>query len=102
MYHHFERSAIAKTNGREMTHIARDETTNAKRFGERDDRSIDEAQVDVREASVDLHGTSKLTDGRRRVREGASGEILHEHLHRPSLIAKEVVDLGETETKASR
>jgi hypothetical protein len=38
-----------------------------------------------------------MTDRRWRVGECASSQILHEHLHRPALVAKEVVDLGEHE-----
>jgi hypothetical protein len=39
-----------------------------------------------------------LTDSGRRVDEGATGEILHEYLHRPALVAKKVIDFGEHET----
>ena len=31
-------------------------------------------------------------------REGASSKILHERLHRPALVAKEIIDLGKHET----
>jgi len=81
-----------------VTQVARRQTTDVESLGECYDRSVDEAQVEIREASVHFHRTRELTDSWRRVREGASREILHEHLHRPALVAKEVVDLDEHET----
>ena len=60
-----------------MTHIARRQPTDVKRLGERNDRTVDEAQAEVREASVYFHRTRELTSGRRRIGEGAAGEILH-------------------------
>lgn len=78
------------------TSIARNRATYAERFG-RHDRSVDQAQAEIREASIHFHRTRKLTNGRRCIGERAAGEIVHEHSHRPAFVAKEVVDLGEHE-----
>jgi hypothetical protein len=59
-----------------MSLIARRQATDVERLGERHDGTIDEAQTQIRESSVYFHGAGELTDSRRRVREGASGEIL--------------------------
>ena len=99
MNHQFERVAVTQSNGREVTHITRGQTTNAERLGERHDRTIDETKAEIPEASVHIHRTGELTDGWRRVGERATGDILHEHAHRPALVAKEVIDLGEDETR---
>jgi hypothetical protein len=69
----------------------------AKRLGQCNDRAIHEAKAKIREAPVHLHRTGQLTDCRRRVREGASCEILHEHVHRRTLVAQEAVELGQDE-----
>ena len=90
-----EGAAVAQSNGREVTHVARRQPANTERFGERHNRAIDEAKTKIPEASVHIHRARQLTDGWRRVGERASGEILHEPLHRLALVAKEVVDLGE-------
>lgn len=66
--------------------------------GQRHDRTIDEAQTEIREAPVHLHRTRELADCRRRVGEGAANEVLHEHLHRLALVAKEAVNFGKDET----
>jgi len=55
MNHQLERTAVAESNGREVTHIARGQTMDAERFGERHDRTIDEAEAEIREASVHFH-----------------------------------------------
>ena len=99
MNHQFKRVSVTQSNGREVTHIARGQTTNAERLGERHDRTIDEAKAEIPEASVHIHRTRKLTDGWRRVRERATSEILHERVHRSALVAQEVVDLGEHQTR---
>lgn len=93
-----ERAAIAESNGCEVTHVACCQTTNAQRLGEGYDRTIDETDAKVCEASIHIHRTRKITDRRWRVGERASSQILHEHPHPPALVAKEVVDLGEHET----
>lgn len=98
MNHQFKRASVTQSNGREVTQIARGQTTNAERLGERHDRTIDEAKAETPEASVHIHRTRELTDGWRRVRERAASEILHEHPHRPTLVTKTVVDLREHKT----
>jgi len=60
----------------------------------RHDRCVDEAQTEVGKAPVDFHGARELPECRRRIREGATREILHEQLHPLALVAKEVVDFG--------
>jgi hypothetical protein len=62
------------------------------------DRAIHQPETQVCEASVDFHRTRELTDRRRCVGEGAPSEILHEHVHRSTLVTQEVVDLGEHQT----
>ena len=52
-----ERPAVPQSDGGEMTHIARGQTADAERFGHRNDRSVNEAQAEIREASVDSHRT---------------------------------------------
>ena len=97
--HQVERAAVMQSNGGEVTHVARGQSTDPERLGKRYDRTIDEAQAQIREASVHFHRTRELTDGWRRVSEGAARDIPHEHLHRPALVAKDVVDLCEHETR---
>jgi len=99
MYDQFERATIGKSNGGEVTHVAGRDSIDAERFGQGDDRGVDEAEAEIHEASVDVHRTRELADRRRRVGEGAAREILHERLHRRALAAKEVIDLGEDETR---
>lgn len=99
MNHQFERPAVAEPNRREVTHIARRETPDAKRLGERHYRGVDEAKAEFREATVNSHRPGQLTDCWRRVSEGAAREILHERLHRRPLVTKEVVDLGEYQSR---
>jgi hypothetical protein len=53
--HQLERAAVAESKGGEVTHVARRQTTDAERLGKGHDRAIDEAQVQIREASVDFH-----------------------------------------------
>jgi len=55
MNHQFERAAVAESNGCEVTHAARSQTTDAERLGERHDRAVHEAQAEIREASVHFH-----------------------------------------------
>jgi hypothetical protein len=55
MNHQLERASIAESNSREVTHVARGQTTNAKRLGERHDRTIDETKAEIREASIHFH-----------------------------------------------
>jgi len=95
--HELEPTAIMESDRSEVTRVARRQSTNAQRLGQRHHRCVDEAQTEVAEAPVNFHGTRELPQRRRRIREGATGEILHERLHRLALIPKEVVDLGEHE-----
>ena len=44
---------------------------------------------------VDFLAARELPECRRRIREGATREILHEQLHPLALVAKEVVHFGE-------
>lgn len=99
MHDQLEPSATSESNGGEVMHVARREPMDAKRLGQRHHRCVDEAQTEIREASVHLHRPRELAEGRRRLREGAASEILHEGLHRLALVAKEVVDLREDETR---
>ena len=55
--HQLEGAAVTQSNGCEVTHVARGQTTDAERLGERYNRPIDEAQAKIREASVHLHRT---------------------------------------------
>ena len=98
MHHQLKRAAITKSNGRKVADVARRQPADAERFRECHDRAIHQAEGEIGELSVDSHRTSELARGRRCVGEGAAGEILHEHLHRPALIAKEVVDFRQDET----
>ena len=99
MNHQIKRAAVTQSNGGKVTHVARGQSTDAERLGKRYDRTIDEAQAQIREASIHFHRTGELTDGWRRVSESAARDIPHEHLHRPALVAKEVVDLCQHETR---
>jgi len=98
MHYQLERAAIVKSNSGEVTHVARCQPADAERFNERHDRAVHETEVEIGEQSVHFHGPRKLTNGRRRVGEGAAGDVVHKHLHGPALIAKEVVDFGMHET----
>jgi hypothetical protein len=42
MNHQLERAAVTQSNGSKVTHVARHQPTNTKRFGECHDRTIDE------------------------------------------------------------
>lgn len=53
-----------------------------------------QAQTEVGKASVDVHGARELPKCRRRIREGATREILHEQLHPLALVEKGLVDFG--------
>ncbi len=55
--HQLEGAAVTQSNGCEVTHVARGQTTDAERLGERYNRPIDEAQANIREASVHFHRT---------------------------------------------
>lgn len=99
MHDQFEPVASSESNGGEVTHVAGRESIDADRLGQRDDRGVDEAQAKIREASVHVHRTRELAEGWRRVGEGTARQILHERLHRCAFVAKEVVDLGEDESR---
>jgi hypothetical protein len=51
MNHQIERAAVTEPNASEMTHVAR-QPADAQRLGQRYDRSINEAQAKIPEASV--------------------------------------------------
>ncbi len=57
MNHQVERPAVAESNGGEVTHVARREAAYAERLGQRYDRTVDEAQAEIREAPVHFHRT---------------------------------------------
>jgi len=99
MNNQLERTSVAESNSREVTHVACCQTMDAEHLGERHDRTIHQAEAEIGETPVHFHGSCELTGGWRRVREGAASEILHERLHRPALFAKEIVDLGEHEAR---
>jgi len=42
--HQLERTALAESNGGKVAHVARRQTADAERLGERHDRSVNEAQ----------------------------------------------------------
>jgi hypothetical protein len=94
-----EGTAITESNSGEVTHVARRQSTDAQRLGQRHDRCVDEAETEVGKAPVDFHGAGELPECRRRICEGATREIPHECLHRLAFVAKEVVNLGEDETR---
>jgi len=50
-----KRASVTQSNSREVTDVACGQTTDTERFGKRDDRTIDEAQAEIREASVHFH-----------------------------------------------
>lgn len=99
MHDQLEPAAASEPNGCEVAHVTCREPMDAERLGQRHNRCVDEAEAEIREASVHGHRTRQLAERRGRVGEGTSGEILHERLHRRALVAKEVVDLGEDETR---
>jgi len=94
-----ERPAVPQSDGGEMTHIARGQTADAERLGQRNDRSVNEAQAEIRKTSIDFHRTRELADSWRRIGESASGDVMHEHLHRRPFVAQEVVDLGKHQAR---
>lgn len=98
MKHQVKCPAVAKSNSGEVARVVRGQATDAERPAERHNRRIDEPRAKIREAPVDFDRTRELTDGWRRVGKGASGEILHEDLHRLAPVAQ-VVDFGEHETR---
>ena len=55
----FERAAVTPPNGSKVTHFPRDQTTDAERLSQRHDRSIDEAEAEIREASIHFHRASE-------------------------------------------
>jgi hypothetical protein len=55
--HQLEGAAVTQSNGCEVAHVARGQTTDAERLGERYNRPTDEAQAKVREAPVHFHRT---------------------------------------------
>jgi hypothetical protein len=93
-----EGAAVAESNRSEVANIAGCQATDTEPLGERHDRRVHQAEAEIGEASVDFHRARELTDRRWRVGEGALSEILHEQLHRPTLVTQEVVDLGEHQT----
>lgn len=99
MHDQLEPEATSESNDGEVPHVARRKPVNAKRLGQRHDRAVNEAQAEICEAAVHFHRTRELTNCRWSVGEGAACEVLHERLHRVALAAKEVVDLGEDETR---
>jgi hypothetical protein len=70
-------------------------------LGDRHDRTIDEAERRIRKASVDIDRTCPLADGRRRVGECATREILHEVTHRAALVARPIEAIDERSRDAS-
>jgi len=99
MHDQLEPATTCESNGGEVTHVAGRDSIDAEGFGQGDDRRVDEAKAEIGEPSVHVDRTRELAKGRRCVREGAAREILHERLHRRALAAKEVIDLGEDETR---
>jgi hypothetical protein len=87
-----EGTTITESDSGEVTHVARRQSTDAQRLGQRHDRCIDEAQTEVGTAPVDFHGARELPECWRRRREDATREILHEQLHALAFVAKEAVN----------
>lgn len=50
VHDHLEPAAAGESNGSEVAHVARREPVDAKQLGQRHDRTIDEAQTEIREA----------------------------------------------------
>jgi hypothetical protein len=50
-----ERDAVAESNSREVTHVARRQPTDAQPLGQRHGGCVDQTQSEVREPAVDLH-----------------------------------------------
>ena len=55
MNHQLKRAAVAESNGCEVAHVARGQTTDAERLGERHDRTIHEAKAEIRVAPIHIH-----------------------------------------------
>jgi hypothetical protein len=93
-----EGAAVAESNRSEVANIAGCQAPDTEPLGERHDRGVHQAEAEIGEAFVDFHRARELTDRRWRVGEGAPSEILHEQLHRSTLVTQEVVDFGEDQT----
>jgi hypothetical protein len=89
-----EGTTVTESNSSEVTHVACRQSSNAQRLGQSHDRGVDNAQAEVGKTPVDFHGARELPECRRRIREGATREILHEQLHPLALVAKEVGNFG--------
>ena len=64
MHDQVKRLTIPESNGREVTHIARREASDAKRLGERHDRSVNQPQAEFGETAIHFHRPRELTNGR--------------------------------------
>jgi hypothetical protein len=99
MHNKRERLTVTEANSAEVADVARGEATDTEQLGERHDRRVNQPQAEIGKESVHFHRARELTSGWRRIRKSSATEILHEHLHCLTLVAKEVVELGEHESR---
>jgi hypothetical protein len=90
-----EGASIPKPHSGEVPDVARREAADAEIFSEHHDRRVDQAEAEVAVSHVNVHSSRELIDSRRSVRERAAGEIVHERVHRRSLVAEKVVDFRQ-------
>ena len=82
-----------------MTDIPGRQPADAESLGKRNDRAVDKAETEILVSPINLHRAGELAQRRRHVGKGAASDVLHEDLHRSALVAKEVIDFGEDETR---
>ncbi len=99
MHDQFERPAVAQPDRREVSDVSCGEATDAEILRERYDRCVDETQAEIGISPINLHGPRKLIEPRRGVRECPRRQVLHEHVHGRSLIAQEVIDFRQHQTR---
>ena len=94
-----EGAPVAQPDGREVADISCREATDAEIFSERHKGGIDEAQAEMAVAPVNLHGPRELIERRRGVGKCPTREVVHERVHRRPLVAKEVIDFRQDQTR---
>src|SRR5580704_18892223 len=99
MNHEVERATVPEPNGREMTHIARRQTTDVERLGKRDNGPVYKAETKIGIAPIDLQSAGELIQCRRRVRERTTSDVPHEGAHRAALVTKEIINFGQHERR---
>jgi hypothetical protein len=88
---------VAQPDRREMPDISCRETTDAKIVGERHDARIDEAEMEIGIAPVNLHGPRELIECWWSIGKRATRQIVNQRLHGWPFIAKEIVDFRQHE-----